>query len=182
MKTLKLLFFSFLVGCSHNLTIKTLRVEKSRSPVFVNKNVAIILNNSLFPDETTETSLTETYHLKDLHRLFIEGYKKKLNEVANKVDFFEDKKPIPKDLYNFYFHPEVKIRMAHDYGTGATGCFVKYKLRILDGSKVFAVAEGEGREDFTTRGSSESIASRTCKNAMEDVFETVTDEAISKLK
>jgi hypothetical protein len=140
-----------------------------------NKKVAFVINDSSFPDSPKVAFGPNTFNFKNLQNVFIDGYKQKFDRTTNKLDFYKNQAPSTGTSYAFYFYPEFKIKLVNDFWT--SGCLVKYKLRILDGAKVLADESGEYKVTIWN-----ITLSKACEEAIEEVFNDVTDRASARLR
>lgn len=176
MKYFKLIiFFVIVVGCSHNPIIGNIRTNTTNSQALDKKNIAVVINDSLFPNNQKAPLGAGTFNFTNLQNIFINGYRQKFGRGPNKVEFFKNQAPTTGTTHDIYFYPEFKIRMVNDFWT--SGCLVKYKLRVSNGSKVLADEVDEYKVTIWSNPVSEG-----CRKAIEEVFDLVTDRAISRLR
>ena len=173
MKIFKISVLLFIVvGCSHSMTIKKIQTEKTSATVLANKTVAIVINSDDFPDESKSSVAAHTYHFKGQQKRIVNALRVKLGNTVKDVKIFIDEEP--NGVYDFYFYPEVTIKMVDDFFTLA--CLINYRLKISNNSMKSVVAEEKGKKSFFAV--SEEGASEGCTDQLGILFEKVTMKAI----
>ncbi len=167
----------FFVSCAHIVNMRGFDYGSLPISPMKNKKVAIVDDPSRIQNDRDTHTDVYTYKFRDISTGVMEALQKRVAMTAKQVDIVKPEEVAVKKGYDILLYPELSVRSVHDFWT--MGCLVKYHLEVHGKEgQVLSNESGQGKRNFF----SATQAEMKCKEAMSEVFISVTDKALNQIR